>query len=348
MSKNKFSKSGGSQGGSRGGSRTGSGGGANKANRRGGRPSSAAGSQAGRSKGGSQDRFGGRASRAGEGASPIEASEPRMIVPRPGGGASSAPRTKAGSAFMISGRERLSLGIHSVREAIKVRPHAIKRLGLRDDYPRAPQLKELAELAEANSIEIQTLTGSDLDGIGSGHQGVAAVITESPKLDLEALKAMEKCVLVACDGLEDPMNLGSILRSAWLLGASGVLLPQDRSVSVTTATVKVASGGAEHVPVEICSNLPRELELFREAGFWVFGLAEKGKGVPWDFKLPEKVIWVVGSESSGLRVTVERACDELVRLPQIPGGSSYNAAVATAMALYESVRQNGLPGTPKN
>lgn len=334
MSKNKFSKSGGSQGG------------------RGGKPSSAAGSRAGsrggRSEGAPAGRFGGRTARGGGGPTPNEAAEPRVIVPRPGGGASSAPRTKAGSAFMISGRERLSLGIHSVREAIKVRPHAIKRLGLREDYARAPQLKELAELAEANSIEIHTLTGSDLDGIGSGHQGVAAVITESPKLDFEALKAMDKCVLVACDGLEDPMNLGSILRSAWLLGASGVLLPQDRSVTVTTATVKVASGGAEHVPVEICSNLPRELELYREAGFWVFGLAEKGKGVPWDFKLPEKVIWVVGSESSGLRVTVERACDELVRLPQIPGGSSYNAAVATAMALYESVRQNGLPGSPKN
>lgn len=334
MSKNKFSKSGGSKGG------------------RGGKPSSAAGSRAGsrggRSEGAPAGRFGGRTARGGGGPTPNEAAEPRVIVPRPGGGASSAPRTKAGSAFMISGRERLSLGIHSVREAIKVRPHAIKRLGLREDYARAPQLKELAELAEANSIEIHTLTGSDLDGIGSGHQGVAAVITESPKLDFEALKAMDKCVLVACDGLEDPMNLGSILRSAWLLGASGVLLPQDRSVTVTTATVKVASGGAEHVPVEICSNLPRELELYREAGFWVFGLAEKGKGVPWDFKLPEKVIWVVGSESSGLRVTVERACDELVRLPQIPGGSSYNAAVATAMALYESVRQNGLPGSPKN
>lgn len=248
---------------------------------------------------------------------------------------------------MISGRERLSLGIHAVREAIKVRPHAVKRLGLREDYLRAPQLKELAELAESNSIAIQPLTNSDLDGIGSGHQGVVAVITESPQLDFEELKAMDKCVLVACDGLEDPMNLGSILRSAWLLGASGVLLPQDRSVSVTTATVKVASGGAEHVPVEICTNLPRELEQLREAGFWIFGLAEKGTGLPWDFKLPEKLVWVVGSESSGLRVTVERSCDELVRLPQVPGGSSFNAAVATAMALSESVRQNGLPGSPK-
>jgi 23S rRNA (guanosine2251-2'-O)-methyltransferase len=250
---------------------------------------------------------------------------------------------KPNSAFMISGRERLSLGLHSVREAIKVRPHAIKRLGLREDYLRAPQIKEIADLATENNVEIRPLSAKELDNIGSGHQGAAAVITESPKFNLNALKKLDKCIVVACDGLEDPMNLGAILRSAWLLGAAGILLPQDRSVTVTTATTKVASGGAEHVPVEVVSNLPRELELMREAGFWIFGLAEKGTGLPWNFKLPEKIVWVIGSESSGLRITVERACDELVKLPQVPGGSSYNAAVAATMALYESVRQHGIP-----
>lgn len=260
---------------------------------------------------------------------------------RPPGATS--PTAKPNSAFMISGRERLSLGLHSVREAIKVRPHAIKRLGLREDYLRAPQIKEIADLATENNVEIRPLSAKELDNIGSGHQGAAAVITESPKFNLNALKKLDKCIVVACDGLEDPMNLGAILRSAWLLGASGILLPQDRSVTVTTATTKVASGGAEHVPVEVVSNLPRELELMREAGFWIFGLAEKGTGLPWNFKLPEKIVWVIGSESSGLRITVERACDELVKLPQVPGGSSYNAAVAATMALYESVRQHGIP-----
>lgn len=260
---------------------------------------------------------------------------------RPPGATS--PTAKPNSLFMISGRERLSLGLHSVREAIKVRPHAIKRLGLREDYLRAPQIKEIADLATENNVEIRPLSAKELDNIGSGHQGAAAVITESPKFNLNALKKLDKCIVVACDGLEDPMNLGAILRSAWLLGAAGILLPQDRSVTVTTATTKVASGGAEHVPVEVVSNLPRELELMREAGFWIFGLAEKGTGLPWNFKLPEKIVWVIGSESSGLRITVERACDELVKLPQVPGGSSYNAAVAATMALYESVRQHGIP-----
>ena len=260
--------------------------------------------------------------------------------PRNSGGRPQRPASN--SPFSPTGQERLSLGIHSVREALKVRPRAVKSLGLREDYLRAPQLKELSELAEASKIAIRSLTSSELDAIGSGHQGAAAIITETPTYDIEDLRGREKCILVACDGLEDPANLGSILRSAWLLGAKGVLVPQDRSVSLTTAAAKVASGGAEHVPVDVCSNLARELEALREAGFWIFGLAEKGTGLPSEFKLPEKIVWVIGSESSGLRVTVERVCDELVRLPQIPGGSSYNAAVAASMALYESVRQHGL------
>ena len=260
--------------------------------------------------------------------------QPHMPVQNPKGG-------KPNSAFMISGRERLSLGIHSVKEALKVRPKAVKRLGLREDYLRAPQLKDLADLAMEAEIEIMSLKSAELDHIGTGHQGAAAVINETPTFNIGDVKKLKQCVLIACDGLEDPMNLGSILRSAWLLGAKGVLLPQDRSVSLTTSAAKVASGGAEHVPVEICSNLPRELALLREAGFWIFGLAEKGTGFPWDFKLPEKIVWVIGSESSGLRVTVERACDELVKLPQVPGGSSFNAAVSASMALYESARQHG-------
>lgn len=257
------------------------------------------------------------------------------------------PRSHEGSrpsaaGFNISGKERLSLGIHSVREALKVRARAVKILGLRDDFERAPQLKELAVLAEEFKVPVKALSAKELDAIGSGHQGAAAIVTESPIFDIEAVRDLKRCVLVACDGIEDPMNLGSILRSSWLLGATAVLLPQDRSVSLTSSAAKVASGGAEHVPVEICSNLPRQLEILREMGFWVFGLAEKGTGLPWEFKLPEKIVWVIGSESSGLRVTVERVCDELVRLPQVPGGSSFNAAVSATMALYESARQHGL------
>lgn len=285
-----------------------------------------------------------RNSRSSQQSRPPQNSRSLTSGPAAGAPRNSTPTRSGGSnsAFVTSGKERLSLGIHSVREALKVRPKAVKRLGLREDFARAPQLMELANLAESARVPVVSLSAKDLDHIGSGNQGAAAIITETPEYNIDDFKDLRHCVLVACDGLEDPANLGAILRSAWLLGAKGILVPQDRSVSLTTAAAKVASGGAEHVPVEVCSNLPRELELLREAGFWIFGLAEKGTGLPWDFKLPEKIVWVIGSESSGLRITVERACDELVKLPQIPGGSSFNAAVAASMALYESARQHGI------
>lgn len=246
-----------------------------------------------------------------------------------------------------SKRERLVIGLHSVREALKVRPHAILRLGLRDDYQRAHQLKELAELAEYSSINVQNLSASALDDLGSGHQGAAAIVTELPQWNLDEVSQLKRAMLIACDNLEDPHNLGSILRSAWLLDAKAVFVPADRSVELTSTVAKVASGGAEHVPVEVVDNLPRALEELKAKGFWVFGLAESGTRFAWDFELPEKIVWVIGSESSGLRITVERVCDELVRLPQVPGGSSFNAAIAGSMAMYESARQAGKSGPGK-
>ncbi|RYX78241.1 TrmH family RNA methyltransferase, partial [bacterium] len=99
------------------------------------------------------------------------------------------------------------------------------------------------------------------------------------------------------------------------------------------------SGGAEHVPVDTHANLPSAMQQLKDLGFWIYGLSEKGTRKPWEFELPKKTAWVVGSEGSGLRVPTERACDELVRIPQVATGSSYNASIAAAMALSETCRQ---------
>jgi 23S rRNA (guanosine2251-2'-O)-methyltransferase len=134
-----------------------------------------------------------------------------------------------------------------------------------------------------------------------------------------------------------------MLRTGWLTGVAGILIPDDRAVGLTPSVCKVASGGAEHVPVESFTNLPSAIQDLKNAGFWVYGLSEKGVRKPWEFKLPKKVAWIVGSEGGGMRITTERACDELVKIPQVESGSSYNAAVAMAMALAETCRQFGKP-----
>ena len=97
------------------------------------------------------------------------------------------------------------------------------------------------------------------------------------------------------------------------------------------------------VPVDSHPNLASAIQKLKDIGFWVYGLAEKGERKPWEFQLPDKVVWVIGSEGSGMRITTERVCDELVRMPQVASGSSFNASIAAAMALSETCRQFGRP-----
>lgn len=239
---------------------------------------------------------------------------------------------------------RWVIGIHSCEETLRVRPKAIREVWLRDGYMDSTSLSDIAESAQRARVSVQTKPVGLLDKLGSGHQGVAVAVTESPMIDWDDLKNRDSAVLIFLDGIEDPHNLGSILRTAWLTNVAGVVIPADRAVGLTPTVCKIASGGAEHVPVEAVSSISSQLEELKELGFWSYGLSEKGKRVPWDFKLGGKIAWVVGSEGSGLRVPTERACDELVRIPQVESGSSYNASIALSMALMDTVRQLGTLG----
>jgi 23S rRNA (guanosine2251-2'-O)-methyltransferase len=235
---------------------------------------------------------------------------------------------------------RWVVGIHSVLEALKVRPNDILEFCLKEDFEKSNDLRLLAEKAEVLKVSAATKTLGALDAICSGHQGVAVRVSSSPTADFKAIASEETSVILALDGIEDPQNLGAIVRTAWLAKVSAILIPAERAVGLTASVAKVASGGAEHVPIETCSNLAQSLQELKDQGFWIYGLAEAGTGFPWQFELAKKIVWVVGSESSGLRKTSVNICDELVKIPQIESGSSYNAGVATAMALYETVRQS--------
>jgi 23S rRNA (guanosine2251-2'-O)-methyltransferase len=226
---------------------------------------------------------------------------------------------------------------------LKVRPKAIREIWLRDDYLSSQQLRELAENAQRFSIPIRAKSAGQLEAVSSGHQGIALAVTVSPELNWSALEGEGNRLLIILDGIEDPHNLGSMLRTAWLTGAAGILIPEDRAVGLTPTVCKIASGGAEYVPVESHTNIPSVIQKLKDLGFWIYGLSEKGERRPWEFQLPQKVAWIIGSEGSGMRIPTERACDELVRIPQVEAGSSYNASIALAMALAETCRQFGKP-----
>ncbi len=259
----------------------------------------------------------------------------------------SAPNSGQSSAQIGRMAQRDSarwvVGIHSCTEALKVRPKGVREIWLRSDWTSSQALRELQAVASDSRIAIREKTPGQLDAVGSGHQGVAVAMNQSPQVDWEKLKLAETSLVLILDGIEDPHNLGAMLRTAWLAGADAIFTPTDRAVGLTPAVCKVASGGAEHVPVEAETNIGTLISKLKETGFWVYGLSEAGRNRPWDLKLAGKIAWVIGSEAGGIRTATERACDELVRLPQASTGSSYNASIACAMALSETCRQIGKP-----
>ncbi len=238
---------------------------------------------------------------------------------------------------------RWVVGVHSCEEAIKVRPHAVAEAWFRPDWEDSLAHRKMAEVLLALEIPILAKSQDQIATIGSGHQGIAMRVTETPEINWNSLEGPGPHLLLILDGIEDPHNLGSILRTAWLMGTAGILIPEDRATGLTPAVCKVASGGAEHVPVETHVNFGPVVKRLKDIGFWVYGLTEKGQHHPSDLSLSEKVVWVVGNEGTGLRISTERLCDELVKLPQVQSGSSYNAGVAAAIALYETCRQIGKP-----
>lgn len=230
-------------------------------------------------------------------------------------------------------------GFHAVGEVIKVRPHKIHSFWMRKDWVGVQELISIQEWASKNQLEIQLKSVQELDKISAGHQGVFCHVYESPELDWEDLKSENQSLVIALDGLEDPHNLGAILRTSWLMGAKGLLVPEARSVHLSPAAMKVACGAAEHVPLQVESNLPSVLKSLKDLGFWVYGLSHKASSSLWQVEFPEKVVWVIGSEAKGLRTPVERVCDELVSIPQLAAHASYNASVAAAIAMAETQRQ---------
>lgn len=235
---------------------------------------------------------------------------------------------------------RKVVGIHSCLETLKVRPKKITSLILKKDYSSNPKLVEIFEQAKRNKISSKLVSPQELDKLCEGHQGVALEVSEDPSLDWEQLKKQDKALILALDGLEDPQNLGNIMRSAWLLGVDGVLITEKRSVSLTPSVCKIASGGTEHVPVESFNQLIQPLKDLKELGFWIYGLSEKAEKTLWQEKeFAPKTVLVAGSEMKGMKVQTHKECDILLKIPQKEAQASLNVATSIAISVAEWTRQ---------
>ncbi len=240
------------------------------------------------------------------------------------------------------------IGTHAIKEALAVRAHVGKLLWLRQGWESSSDLREIQELTHSARIKIEFKADSIVDRFGSSHQGAVLFMNGAPTLLMDDLESINKSIILILDGIEDPHNLGAILRTSWLTGVQAVIVPEDRAVGLTPTVHKVACGGAEHVPVVEVTNFAKYAEELKEKAYWIYGLSPRGKKSIFELQLPDKVVWAIGSEDKGMRVTTERLCDELVYIPQSSAAASYNASVATAMALTETLRQHSSSSLGKN
>lgn len=252
----------------------------------------------------------------------------------------SRPTKKVQSKPSLKAPLRISIGIHAVKEALNTHPKWVDELWTKEGFGSSPQEKSILDLAQLRKIPIKAVPPKNLDLLGSGHQGVAAAMSSILELNYKDLEK-EKSLCVALDQVVDPHNLGAVLRTSWLFGASAIFTTKDRSAPLSPTVSKVAQGGLEHVPIYACTSMEQELKELKSKGFWIYGLSHNSTSTLYNLELPDKLVWVLGAEGSGLRKPIERACDELVSIPQIAPDASFNVSVAAGIALGESVRQRG-------
>jgi 23S rRNA (guanosine2251-2'-O)-methyltransferase len=238
-------------------------------------------------------------------------------------------------------------GRHAVQAALETN-QVLNRIWVVPHLRYDPRFHSLLTEAKANGSIIDEVDDLRLDYITrkANHQGVAAQVSAYEYLDLSELIAQAKAacedpVIVVAEGLNDPHNLGAIIRTAEALGSQGMVIPQRRAVGITSAVRKVAAGALENLPVARVVNLNRALEELKEAGFWIYGTAAGVGDSVETIKFSGPTVLVVGGEADGLSLLIQRGCDGLVSIPLRGKTPSLNVSVATGMALYEIYRQRG-------
>lgn len=214
---------------------------------------------------------------------------------------------------------------------------------------REGSIREVVALAREAGVLIQEVDRERLDTLAQGrnHQGVIALAAAHRYYELDeilerAAAAGQDPLLLVLDGIEDPQNLGSFLRTADAAGVHGVIIPERRAVGLTETVAKVSAGALEYVPVARVTNIARTLDELKEKGFWVVGTHQDARELYYQAKLTGPLVVVIGSEGKGMGRLVSEKCDFNVRLPMLGHVTSLNAAVAGAILIYEIRRQRDI------
>jgi 23S rRNA (guanosine2251-2'-O)-methyltransferase len=233
-------------------------------------------------------------------------------------------------------------GINAVTEALKANPARIERVCI-ERGQKNPRIQEIVDLARHCHVRISFEDKSWLDRKTEGgrHQGVLCYASEMATFEPDEILAQAKSpgLLLILDGIEDPHNIGAILRSAEAAGADGVFLPHHRSSGLTSTVVKASAGATNHVKICRIPNVVQLIAMLKKQGYWVAGLDASADRPIWQQDLAVPIALVLGNEGSGLHRLVKEKCDFTLSLPIRGNVSSYNVSVAAGIALYEVLRQ---------
>ena len=214
---------------------------------------------------------------------------------------------------------------------------------------RPPFLDEVIDAAKSAGVTFQVVAPSALDKLAGGekHQGVICRLTQAKTVELEeflrGLEGKKSALVVVLDHIEDPHNLGAVIRSAEAGGASGVITAKRRSAVPNDTVIKTSAGASLRVPVVQVANITRTLEALKSANFWTVGLDAEAKVSIWSERLPDRTALVVGAEGFGLSRLVGETCDLLIKIPiKQEGVSSLNASVAAALGIFEWSRAHNV------
>ena len=237
-------------------------------------------------------------------------------------------------------------GRNAVYETLRAGRRRTYRIKIAEGIQISAHLDQAQQLAAKKKLPTEKVSRRELDGLAEGHQGVALQADEYPYLHFTDLLEKAKSsstqpFFLLLDTLQDPQNLGTLLRTAEAVGVHGVILPQRRTATVTPAVVNASSGASEHLFIAQ-HNLAQAIEELKRANVWVIGLEGGDAAQPVDrVRLDGAIALVVGSEGEGMRRLVRESCDVLLRLPMVGKVESLNAAVAGSIALYLAWQARG-------
>jgi 23S rRNA (guanosine2251-2'-O)-methyltransferase len=234
-------------------------------------------------------------------------------------------------------------GINAVSEALKARGRAFEYVAVARERHDQRVQRIIAE-CRAHGIAVRSTPRQDLDRLAAtqSHQGVVAVTSEKDYSDADDLLSQRRgqhAFIVVLDGVEDPHNLGAIIRTADAAGADGIVIPERRAAGVTGTVAKASAGATEHLPIAKVTNISRTLDELKRKNVWTVGLDERGDRSYDAVDYNMDCALVLGAEGKGLHEHVRQHCDFVVRIPMLGQVPSLNVSVAAGVVMYEVARQ---------